>query len=176
MGASGAGKTTLLETISGRKTTGQVEGSLLVDGRPVDSSFSRQAGFAMQADIHEPLSTVRECLQFSAILRQDNQRSREERVQFAENIIRLLELETIADALIGTPGSDGLNVEERKRVTIGVELAADPAFVSSGEYAYSRYRLLISMCFSVALPGRANFRARQSSLVRDCAIFEKSKP
>jgi ABC-type multidrug transport system ATPase subunit len=133
MGASGAGKTTLLETISGRKTTGKVEGSMLVDGRPLDSSFSRRAGFAMQADVHEPLSTVRECLQFSAILRQENTRSKEERAQFAEKIIHLLELESIADALIGTPGSDGLNVEERKRVTIGVELAADPAFVSFGQ-------------------------------------------
>jgi ATP-binding cassette subfamily G (WHITE) protein 2 (SNQ2) len=131
MGASGAGKTTLLETISGRKMTGKVEGSMLVDGCPLDGSFSRRTGFAMQADIHEPLSTVRECLQFSAVLRQENDRTREQRLEFAESIIELLELEPIADAMIGTSGVDGLNVEERKRVTIGVELAADPASVSS---------------------------------------------
>jgi ABC-type multidrug transport system permease subunit/energy-coupling factor transporter ATP-binding protein EcfA2 len=37
----------------------------------------------------------------------------------------LLELESLADAIIGTPET-GLSVEERKRVTIGVELAAKP--------------------------------------------------
>ncbi|OXG76830.1 ABC transporter PMR5, partial [Cryptococcus neoformans D17-1] len=129
MGASGAGKTTLLDTISLRKTTGKVEGKMTIDGKPLDASFSRQTGFAMQADIHEPMSTVRECLQFSALLRQSNDRTREERLEFAESIIKLLELEDIADALIGAPGEDGLGVEERKRVTIGVELAADPEFL-----------------------------------------------
>ncbi|KIR27505.1 ABC transporter PMR5 [Cryptococcus deuterogattii LA55] len=119
----------LLDTISLRKTTGKVEGKMTIDGKPLDASFSRQTGFAMQADIHEPMSTVRECLQFSALLRQSNDRTREERLEFAENIIKLLELEDIADALIGAPGEDGLGVEERKRVTIGVELAADPEFL-----------------------------------------------
>ncbi|KIR70520.1 ABC transporter PMR5 [Cryptococcus deuterogattii CA1014] len=119
----------LLDTISLRKTTGKVEGKMTIDGKPLDASFSRQTGFAMQADIHEPMSTVRECLQFSALLRQSNDRTREELLEFAENIIKLLELEDIADALIGAPGEDGLGVEERKRVTIGVELAADPEFL-----------------------------------------------
>ncbi|TYJ57551.1 hypothetical protein B9479_001633 [Cryptococcus floricola] len=129
MGASGAGKTTLLDTISLRKTVGKVEGKMTIDGKPLDASFSRQAGFAMQSDIHEPMATVRECLQFSALLRQSNSRTREERLEYAEGIIRLLELTDIADALIGMPGEDGLGVEERKRVTIGVELAADPEFL-----------------------------------------------
>lgn len=34
-------------------------------------------------------------------------------------------METFADAIIGFPG-EGLNVEQRKRLTIGVELAARP--------------------------------------------------
>ncbi|ODO11420.1 hypothetical protein I350_00200 [Cryptococcus amylolentus CBS 6273] len=129
MGASGAGKTTLLDTISLRKTTGKIEGVMTIDGKPLDSTFSRSTGFAMQSDIHEPMSTVRECLQFSALLRQSNNRTRQERLDFAEGIIKLLELQDIADALIGVPGADGLGVEERKRVTIGVELAADPEFL-----------------------------------------------
>lgn len=91
---------------------------MLIDGKPLGTAFSRQAGFASQADIHEPYSTVRECLQFSALLRQDNDRTRDQKLEFAENIIRLLELEPIANAIIGEPGS-GLGVEERKRVTIG---------------------------------------------------------
>lgn len=49
----------------------------------------------------------------------------EEKNQYVEEVIALLEMESIADAMIGDPVS-GLAVEERKRVTIGVELAAKP--------------------------------------------------
>ncbi|OCF57190.1 hypothetical protein L486_04646 [Kwoniella mangroviensis CBS 10435] len=126
MGASGAGKTTLLNTIAGRQTTGKVEGYMLLDGKPLGPTFSRCAGFAQQGDVHEPYSTVRECLQFSAVLRQAGQYTRQEKLAYAEEVLDLLELGPIADALIGSPDTGGLNVEERKRVTIGVELAARP--------------------------------------------------
>ncbi|BGP40764.1 ATP-binding cassette transporter snq2 [Rhodotorula kratochvilovae] len=129
MGASGAGKTTLLDTVSQRKTTGKVEGQFLIDGKPLAADFGRRAGFCMQADVHEPLATVRECLQFSALLRQPAAKSREEKLAFAEQVIELLELQEIADAIVGNPEIGGLGVEERKRVTIGVELAADPDFL-----------------------------------------------
>lgn len=49
----------------------------------------------------------------------------EEKDAHVEAVIRLLEMEDIAEALIGMPGA-GLNLEQRKRVTIGVELAARP--------------------------------------------------
>jgi ATP-binding cassette subfamily G (WHITE) protein 2 (SNQ2) len=42
-----------------------------------------------------------------------------------EEVISLLEMEDMADAIIGDPET-GLAVEQRKRVTIGVELAAKP--------------------------------------------------
>lgn len=127
MGASGAGKTTLLDTISQRKDTGRVDGQMLMGGMPLGDSFSRSCGFCMQQDIHEPLSTVREALIFSAKLRRPSSISLREKLNDVESIISLLELESIADALIGEPGDGGLNVEERKRVTIGVELAAKPS-------------------------------------------------
>ncbi|KAM0747667.1 putative membrane protein of the ATP-binding cassette transporter superfamily [Meredithblackwellia eburnea MCA 4105] len=129
MGASGAGKTTLLDTIAQRKTSGKVEGEMLIDGRPLDSSFSRRSGFVMQGDIHESFSTVRECLQFSALLRQDASLSKEDKLAYAEEVIELLELGPIADALVGNPEIGGLGIEERKRLTIGVELAARPDFI-----------------------------------------------
>ena len=40
-------------------------------------------------------------------------------------VVRLLDMEDYADAVVGVPG-DGLNVEQRKRLTIGVEIAARP--------------------------------------------------
>lgn len=126
MGASGAGKTTLLDTISQRKSEGRVEGTMRLNGQPLDATFGRSCGFAMQQDVHEPFSTVREALQFSAELRQPADVPYAEKMEYCEYIIKLLELGPIADALIGTPGEGGLGVEERKRVTIAVELAAKP--------------------------------------------------
>lgn len=127
MGASGAGKTTLLDTISQRKSEGRVEGRMLLNGQPLDMTFGRSCGFCMQQDVHEPFTTVREALQFSAHLRQPAETPEAEKMDYVEHIINLLELGPIADALIGVPGEGGLGVEERKRVTIGVELAAKPS-------------------------------------------------
>jgi ATP-binding cassette subfamily G (WHITE) protein 2 (SNQ2) len=48
---------------------------------------------------------------------------------YAEEVIDILELGPIADALVGNADVGGLGVEERKRLTIAVELAAKPDFV-----------------------------------------------
>ena len=41
----------------------------------------------------------------------------------------LVELTVIKDALVGKPGISGLSVEQRKRLTIAVELVANPSIV-----------------------------------------------
>ncbi|PYH33974.1 uncharacterized protein BO87DRAFT_436541 [Aspergillus neoniger CBS 115656] len=127
MGASGAGKTTLLDTLAQRKRTGKIEGTFRLNGEMLDESFERSCGFVMQQDIHEPFATVREALEFSAHLRQPAHISNEDKMAYVEHIIHLLDLENIAEALVGQPGDGQLSVEERKRVTIGVELAARPS-------------------------------------------------
>lgn len=125
MGASGAGKTTLLNTLAQRIKFGVVTGDFLIDGRPLPKSFQRATGFAEQLDIHEPTATVREALQFSALLRQPKEVPKKEKYAYCETIIELLEMQGIAGATIGQVG-EGLNAEQRKRLTIGVELASKP--------------------------------------------------
>ncbi|OOF95383.1 hypothetical protein ASPCADRAFT_207854 [Aspergillus carbonarius ITEM 5010] len=125
MGVSGAGKTTLLDVLATRVTMGVVTGEMLVDGRPRDQSFQRKTGYVQQQDLHLHTTTVREALRFSAILRQPAHVSRQEKLDYVEEVIKLLGMETYADAVVGVPG-EGLNVEQRKRLTIGVELAAKP--------------------------------------------------
>ncbi|EDU40824.1 ABC drug exporter AtrF [Pyrenophora tritici-repentis] len=125
MGASGAGKTTLLNTLAQRINFGVVRGDFLVDGKPLPHSFQRSTGFAEQMDVHESTATVREALQFSARLRQPKEVPIEEKYEYVEKIIDLLEMRDIAGAAIGTTGN-GLNQEQRKRLTIGVELASKP--------------------------------------------------
>jgi len=125
MGASGAGKTTLLNALAQRLNFGTITGEFLVDGRPLPRSFQRATGFAEQMDIHEPTATVREALQFSALLRQPREVPKQEKFDYCETIIDLLEMRDIAGATIGKVG-EGLNAEQRKRLTIGVELASKP--------------------------------------------------
>ncbi|KAF2262008.1 hypothetical protein CC78DRAFT_330158 [Lojkania enalia] len=125
MGASGAGKTTLLNTLAQRINFGVVSGNFLIDGKPLPSSFQRSTGFAEQMDVHESTATVREALQFSARLRQPREVPLQEKYDYVEKIIDLLEMRDIAGAAIGKTGA-GLNQEQRKRVTIGVELASKP--------------------------------------------------
>ncbi|KAH6688979.1 ABC-2 type transporter-domain-containing protein [Plectosphaerella plurivora] len=125
MGSTGAGKTTLLDVLANRVTTGVVSGDMLVNGIPRGPSFQRKTGYVQQQDIHLPTATVREALRFSAELRQPAAVSKEEKHAFVEEVIALLEMERYAEAVVGVPG-EGLNVEQRKRLTIGVELAAKP--------------------------------------------------
>ena len=125
MGASGAGKTTLLNALAQRINFGTITGNFLVDGRPLPKSFQRATGFVEQMDIHEPTATVREALQFSALLRQPYEVPRQEKLDYCETIINLLEMSDIAGATIGTVGN-GLSQEQRKRLTLGVELASKP--------------------------------------------------
>lgn len=128
MGSSGAGKTTLLDVLAQRKTDGTIHGSVLVDGRPLSVSFQRSAGYCEQLDVHEPLSTVREALEFSAILRQSRDISKEEKLNYVNSIIDLLELHDIENTLVGRVGA-GLSIEQRKRLTIGVELVSKPSIL-----------------------------------------------
>lgn len=128
MGASGAGKTTLLDSLAQRKFEGRTTGDIRLGGVPPHPlSFARSCGFCMQQDVHEPTTTVREALEFSALLRRPAEVSREEKLAYVEQVISLLEMERIADALVGSTGDGQLSVEERKRVTIGVELVAKPS-------------------------------------------------
>ncbi|KAF9891934.1 hypothetical protein FE257_002897 [Aspergillus nanangensis] len=125
MGVSGAGKTTLLDVLASRTTIGVISGDMLVDGRQRDQSFQRKTGYVQQQDLHLATSTVREALEFSAVLRQPPQYTHREKLDYVNTVISLLNMEMYADAVVGVPGS-GLNVEQRKRLTIGVELVARP--------------------------------------------------
>jgi len=124
-GASGTGKTTLLDVLANRVTMGVISGKMLVDGCQRDNSFQRKTGYVQQQDLHLETSTVRESLTFSALLRQSRDISTADKLAYVEEVIKLLDMQDFAEAVVGVPG-EGLNVEQRKRLTIGVELAAKP--------------------------------------------------
>ncbi|KAF9907297.1 hypothetical protein EC991_011119 [Linnemannia zychae] len=148
MGSSGAGKTTLLDVLAQRKNIGTVTGTVEVDGEPLRLDFQRTTGYCEQLDVHVPQCTVREALQFSAYLRQPSNVSEADKDAYVEEIIHILEMENIADAIIGTTESGlGISVEERKRLTIGVELVAKPKLLfldepTSGLDAQASYNIM----------------------------------
>ncbi|KAF5019292.1 hypothetical protein F66182_8710 [Fusarium sp. NRRL 66182] len=125
MGVSGAGKTTLLDVLATRVSVGVISGDTLINGIPTDVTFQHQVGYVQQQDIHLSTATVREALEFSAVLRQSCEIPRKEKLRYVDYVIDVLEMQDYAGAVIGVPG-EGLNVEQRKRLTIGVELAARP--------------------------------------------------
>lgn len=128
MGESGAGKTTLLNALAQRIDMGIVTGDMLVNGKSLDTSFVRRTGYVQQQDIHMAEATVRESLRFAARMRRPQNVPVSEKLDYVEKIIKVLEMEEYADAIVGKSGS-GLNVEQRKKLTIGVELVAKPSLL-----------------------------------------------
>ncbi|GLB42209.1 putative ABC transporter superfamily, ABCG family. PDR (TC 3.A.1.205) subfamily protein [Lyophyllum shimeji] len=121
MGESGAGKTTLLNVLAQRVSTGVVTGDMFVNGQALPKDFQAQTGYCQQMDTHMPTATVREALLFSAKLRQPAEVPLAEKEAYVEKCLKMCGLEAYGDAIVGS-----LGVEQRKRTTIGVELAAKP--------------------------------------------------
>ena len=83
----------------------------------------------VQTDTHIAMHTVREAVDFSAKLRLPSEVSAEERRGFVDQILEDLELTSLAGRLVGDANVEGLSPGELKRLTIGVELAANPTFL-----------------------------------------------
>ncbi|EGG02894.1 uncharacterized protein MELLADRAFT_53287 [Melampsora larici-populina 98AG31] len=150
------GKTTLLDVLANRKTEGMIGSDICASGIAVGLDFHRGTGYCEQQDVHEWTATVCEAFRFSAYLRQPTHISitgakidahNYEKDTFVEEVIQILEMDDLADAAIGFPGF-GLGVEARKKVTIGVELAAKPQSLlfldepTSGLDAQSAYTII----------------------------------
>ncbi|XAR64951.1 Iron-chelate-transporting ATPase [Bertholletia excelsa] len=134
VGVSGAGKTTLMDVLAGRKTSGYTEGSISISGYPKNqATFARISGYCEQNDVHSPRLTVYESILYSAWLRLARDIKKETRKMFVEEVIVLVELSPLRNALVGLPGVDGLSTEQRKRLTIAVELVANPSIIFMDE-------------------------------------------
>jgi len=131
MGSSGAGKTTLMDCLALRKTSGEVTGTITINGQSQEPvSFSHLSGYVEQFDVQSPHSTVAEALHFSAKLRLDAHKiESERRHRWVDWVIETLELDDIAGKLIGNDQEGGLSFEQRKRLAIGIELVANPSIL-----------------------------------------------
>lgn len=132
MGSSGAGKTTLMDVIALRKTSGTIQGEVLLNGFVQDQDvFRRCSGYVEQFDVQTPELTVRETVLFSARLRLDATKVEDDddKQAFVDQVLHTLELTPLADVLVGSSDSGGLSFEQKKRLSIAVELAASPSIL-----------------------------------------------
>ena len=53
--------------------------------------------------------------------------------EFVYDVMDIVELTPLGNTLVGRPGESGLSVEQRKRLTIGVELVANPSVIFMDE-------------------------------------------
>lgn len=159
MGSTGAGKTTLMDVLAGRKTSGTTEGEININGHPKEQkSFRRIMGYVEQIDSHSAFATVKETLQFSAALRLGQDVDRSQKMDFVEDILYLIELHNISDLLVGMSPAEGISLEQRKRLSIGVELVANPSILfmdepTSGLDAYAA-GIVMKAVQNIAASGR----------------------
>jgi len=95
-------------------------------------SFRRCTGYVEQFDVQTPQLTIRETVEFSAKLRleeSDPAVTKESVKKFVEQTLAMLELTRIQDLQVGSDATGGLSFEQRKRLSIAVELVANPSII-----------------------------------------------
>lgn len=127
VGPSGAGKSTFLDAIGGRIHPASLQGTILVNGAPMQTGFRRISAYVMQDDALFAQLTVRETLLYSARLRLPGSMSLAEKAARVEDILTQLGLARCADTLVGNESRRGVSGGERRRTSIGIELIHDPA-------------------------------------------------
>lgn len=75
------------------------------------------------------MSTVREAIAFSGRMRLPQKVSNAELQMKVKNVLEVLGLAHLSEETIGFPGMGGVSPEVRKKVTIGVELIAEPSIL-----------------------------------------------
>ncbi|KAJ4821952.1 hypothetical protein Tsubulata_045868 [Turnera subulata] len=152
LGPPSCGKTTLLLALAGKLDSSlKLSGRVTYNGHDMNEFVpQRTAAYISQHDLHIGEMTVRETLAFSARCQGVGTRyelSRREKAAnikpdpdidifmkvFVEEIMELVELNPLRQAIVGLPGLTGLSTEQRKRLTIAVELVANPSIIFMDE-------------------------------------------
>ena len=151
LGASGSGKSSLLNALAGVPPQGgrgmSVSGKVLINNKPRDRRSFRQMSAYVQyqaADALFSTLTVRECLEYSAMLRLPQSMSTDDKRQRVDRALAQLQLTHVARCRIGFASSEVLgngntvfasngddrrgriSTGERRRVSIGMELVTSP--------------------------------------------------
>ncbi|CCK72460.1 uncharacterized protein KNAG_0K00950 [Huiozyma naganishii CBS 8797] len=148
MGGSGSGKTTLLNVLAskisgGLKTVGEIN-YIREDCGVNDGDHPEHAvmTYLPQQDVLPARLTCRDTMMFAADLKLD--KPKHEKVQIVEQLIDELGLKDCADTIIGDSSHRGLSGGEKRRLSIGTQMIANPSIMfldepTTGLDAYSAY-------------------------------------
>lgn len=125
MGGSGAGKSTFVNVLMGK--TAHTGGQVTINGSPGKiARYKKLIGFVPQDDIVLPELTVFENILHSARIRLPRTWSSADIRAHVDCVIDCLELSHVRDSLVGSVSKPVISGGQRKRVSIGMELAAAP--------------------------------------------------
>eukprot|EP00439_Symbiodinium_sp_Y106_P048645 s4315_g6.t1 len=132
MGPSGCGKSTLLDVLTGKKKTDgkwTVEGDILINEKKTSiEDIKPVIGF--DDVVHEGL-TVRENIYYSAAKRMPRGTRASRLRAITNDVLQVLQLESRQNLLVGNRvrTGEGLSGGQKKRVNVGIELAACPTIL-----------------------------------------------
>ncbi|PFH53584.1 hypothetical protein AMATHDRAFT_79061 [Amanita thiersii Skay4041] len=130
LGPSGAGKTTLVEILARKAKSAIISGTVEYSSR--NSQVPLRIGFVPQQDVLPPTLTVFETLLFASRLRLPESIPEPQKVGRVEEIMEKLGISHLRNVKVGYSGhtggtrSRGISGGEMRRVSIGLELIADP--------------------------------------------------
>ena len=125
MGPSGAGKTTFMNVLCGK--VNRTSGTLKISGKVAElQAFKKICGFVPQEDVMYRELTVRENILHSARIRAPKSWTAKQVEEHVDSVIEALNLTHVAHSLIGDGITRGVSGGQRKRVNIGMEVAATP--------------------------------------------------
>ena len=125
MGGSGAGKSTFFNVLMGK--TRHTGGVIKVNGHPKDmAKYKKLIGFVPQDDIVIPELTVRENILHSARCRLPMSWKDKDIQAYVDALISCIGLSHVQHSLVGDANKPVVSGGQRKRVSIGMELAAAP--------------------------------------------------
>ena len=116
--------------LTGKVASGKVSGVVAVNGTKATLMDYRSIlGFVPQDDVMHCSLTVQENIMFSARTRLDRNTSEAWLLAHVEQVLRQLDLYEIRHQVIGDTENRGISGGQRKRVNIGIELAANPSIL-----------------------------------------------
>ncbi|KAJ3354135.1 hypothetical protein HDU83_005741 [Entophlyctis luteolus] len=125
MGPSGAGKTTFMNVLMGK--VHRTDGLLKINNIVAEmETYRKIIGYVPQDDIMIPELTVRENLMYSARVRLPQSWSNKDVEDHVDALLKALNLSHVANSRIGSTLERGISGGQKKRVNIGLELAAAP--------------------------------------------------
>jgi ABC-type multidrug transport system ATPase subunit len=104
---------------------------VLVNGKLFDNNFHNYAAYMRQEQMHMPAQTIKDVVEFSALMRLPQRMPTTDKIKFAGTVLAELSLQNLSEVPIGTLGDSGSPISPAlcKQVSLAVELAMNPTLL-----------------------------------------------